>query len=244
MNYFKEYLKRLEEESVTCKYDDMYLWPRTPICNDHQQIILKRVGATDNDIHNPISRTAIILKQLSQLISRMFIGVDFSILDICCGDALVLKNIKEKFPNSNCYGADCNIDKFSTHDSITKTGVMLLNIYLQQLIQHPPKQMFDVVLMLNTYRGWESAELKCEYMNLPQKTDEWFAKYAKFAIITATKNQIKKLNRSTHITILGKGEDNSSIICMSKNYRINSMFSIPNVLHFVKSYFNKKCNVP
>lgn len=240
MNYFKQYLEQLEKKSLTYNYDDMYLWPRTPIGDDHQSVILKRVGATDNDLQNPCSRTAMIINCINKLIDVGYIKKDFYLLDVCCGDALVIKYIKEKFIDSDCFGIDCNKDKFSTHESITKANVLLFNAYLQQIVSDPPQQQFDIALMLNSYRGWESADLKPKYADLPRQIDEWFIKHAKFTIVTATKVQIKRLSKIMHLIILGKGEDNSFMICISKNYKLKPAPSIFNLFSTIKLLFNGK----
>jgi hypothetical protein len=74
--------------------------------------------------------------------------------------------------------------------------------------------------MLNTYRGWESADLRESEQDLPQKADAWFARNSRFVIITATRDQIARLScEGWFVETLGKGEDESTMICMSREYR-------------------------
>lgn len=75
----------------------------------------------------------------------------------------------------------------------------------------------DITLMLNTFRGWESADLRAHEQDIPIKTLQWFESNAKFFIVTATLPQIKFLQeRGLMIELFGKGEDVSYMICVSK----------------------------
>ena len=74
--------------------------------------------------------------------------------------------------------------------------------------------------MLNSYRGWESAGLRESERHLPQQADEWLDKYSRFVIVTATEAQVARLRgEGWYIERLGKGEDASIMICMSRHYR-------------------------
>jgi hypothetical protein len=210
-----EYLKNLEEVSLKSDPALYYLWPRTPIGNDHQDKILQRVGISDYEVHNRHSRSSKIIRQIEILIKTRLIKEDFSILDIACGDAIILWQIKKMFPKANCYGIDCNKGKFSTHSVVQSDGVQLFNVFIQHLFASPLEIPFDLALMLNTYRGWDSAELRENERNLPDLVDRWFEKNALYTILTATATQMKYLRDNFEISNLGKGEDDSTMICIS-----------------------------
>src|SRR5574341_1353308 len=132
-----EYLKNLEGISLKSDPSLYYLWPRTPIGNDHQDKILERVGVSDYEIDDRHSRSSRVIQQIEILIKHRFIKEDFSILDIACGDAIILWQIKKTFPKANCYGIDCNKDKFMTHSIVQSAGVQLFHVFIQLLFATP-----------------------------------------------------------------------------------------------------------
>lgn len=216
-NHFDE----IEKNAKEINYDDCYLWPRTPIGGDHQDTILKRVGARDDNMNNHNSRSFMITCMIKKIIKKKLLKNDFSILDIACGDALVLEQLNRTFPDSKCYGVDCNIDKFDTHDKQKKEGIKLYNAYIQQLYTNRPEKKIKITLMLNTYRGWESADLREHEKSLPEDSDKWFAENSEFSFITATYEQVKSLRKKGfYLSVLGKGEDHSYLVCISKDHKI------------------------
>lgn len=213
-----EYLRNLESLAAQCRQEDLYLWPRTPMGHDHQGEIVERVGVSDYDVDNRSSRPALIIRQIQTLIRHGLVGADFSLYDIACGDAIVLWQIKKAFPQAWCYGVDCNKGKFGTHDMVQLRGVKLFNGYIQQLFASDPPVPFDLALMLNTYRGWESADLREHELELPRLADAWFAHNARYTIVTATGLQIRRLKQLGFVVArLGKGEDDSTMVCTSKS---------------------------
>jgi hypothetical protein len=218
-----DYLRRLEQAAQGCVPEDFYLWPRTPLGHDHQSKIVERVGVSDHSVHNSYSRPALIIAALQRV--RNQIPEDFSILDIACGDAIVLWQVKKAFPHSHCYGLDSNKGKFGTHNMVQRDGVELFNAFIQHLFASAPPMPFDVALMLNSYRGWESADLREHERDLPQAADAWFAQNARYTIITATGPQIRQLKQCGFlVTRLGRGEDNSKMVCISKLKRSRSFW--------------------
>jgi hypothetical protein len=212
-----EYLKNLERVSAECHFEDLYLWPRTPLGYDHQDKIVQRVGVSDYDLEGH-SRPALIIQQIKVLIKHDLIARDFTILDIACGDGIVLWQIKKAFPKAQCYGIDCNKDKFGTHSMVQRDGVEIFNAFIQPLFTIHPEVPFDLAIMLNTYRGWESADLREHERNLPELADAWFERNARYTILTATDPQIGHLEQiGFKVVRLGKGEDNSTMVCLSKS---------------------------
>lgn len=213
-----EYLRDVEAVGAGSRKADLFLWPDTPLRDgdDLQEEIIDRVGVSDRDASSRRSRPVLIIRQIRALIDRGLIGPDFSICDIACGDALVLWQVKKAFPQAYAAGLDCNRGTFGTHDMVQRAGVELFGGYLQHLFASEPPVPFDVVLMLNTYRGWESADLRRHELDLPRLADAWFARNARYTIVTATNRQIRDLRRAGFsVARLGPGEDASSLVCLS-----------------------------
>lgn len=123
--FWDKYFDEIEKKARKINYDDCYLWPRTPIGGDHQDVISKRVGARDDDLNNHNSRSFLIANMIKKVLKKKLLKKSFSLLDIACGDALVIEQLNRIFPDSKCYGVDCNIDKFDTHDRQKQEGVKL-----------------------------------------------------------------------------------------------------------------------
>ena len=211
--FLKCFLAKIENIGHHEQFDNLYLWPRTPMTPHHQDKILQRVGATDFDIKNPRSRSHSIVAQIQKLIAQGSLGEDFNVVDICCGDAIVLGMVKTSFPEAFCAGVDCLKDKFETHKMVINNGVDLYFGYLQNFVDNAPSQKIDVLLMLNTYRGWDSADLREDEKDVPLKFDDWVIKNVKYTIVTATVEQIVRLKeQGKNIKIIGAGEDNSHMI--------------------------------
>jgi hypothetical protein len=208
-----DYLGRLEQQARQAARDDYYLWPRTPIGDEIQQRIVQRVGVSDYDLADTRSRPALILKELSRRQSARRLGERFHLLDIACGDAVVLWQIKKALPQTECYGLDCNKGAFPAHRTVEGDGVRLYQGFIQHLLAERPDEPFDVVLMLNTYRGWESADLREHERDLEQRSDAWFEANARCVIVTATEGQVRRWRqRGFPVQVLGKGEDASTLI--------------------------------
>lgn len=212
-----EYLSALEEMAAHYDIGSLYLWPRTPIGDHIQEKIVQRVGATDYQVEHPQSRSARINRFIRTLVKESYLPSDFSVLDIACGDAIVLWQIKLAFNHARCYGLDCHKGDFPVHDKVQRDGVLLYRGFIQHLVQKDPREPFDLVMMLNTYRGWESADLREHEQNLRQQVDAWLWKNARYVVLTVTRTQMTDLKRSRMDVIsLGRGEDNSILACFSR----------------------------
>jgi hypothetical protein len=217
-NALTRYLDGIERLGAGSDYESLYLWPGTPMDSDHQPVIAKRVGVDDYQLDDPRSRSALVISTLRKLIAAPLSSVDerFELLDLACGDAVVLWQVKKAFPSALCVGVDCNKGRFPTHDPAASDGVALYRGYLQHVLAEPPPHRLDVILMLNSYRGWESAHLREAESDLPEQADAWFARSGRHVIVTATTRQIKRLrHHGWLVDELGKGEDDSTMICMS-----------------------------
>jgi hypothetical protein len=213
-----EYLQQLERKGQDVVLEDLYLWPNTPIKEDLQDEILCKCGATDYESENPTSRTYKIIHQLRRMVEQHQIEDSFSVLDITCGDAVVLTQIKKSFPRCEAFGVDCLKDKFTTHEAAYREGVVLYAVYLQHLLEPISfLKKWDVVIMLNTYRGWEHARLREHEKKLPELSDRYFAEYAQYSILTLNPNQLKHFRRmGFRLKVLGEGEYHSLMVLISR----------------------------
>lgn len=240
-----KYLSSLEKASLKEKTSKHYLWPDTLI-EDLQLQIKKQFGESDYNIENKNSRPARIIDQIKQLVDKKLIPKDFSVLDICCGDAIVLWQIKKAFSMANCYGVDFFKGKIGTHKMVKRDGVKLHRVLIQKLFRQHSKKTFDLAIMLNTYRSWKDAHLSKHDQKLPDLADEWFAKNARYVFLTAYWPQITHLKKiGFEVALLGKGEGTSTMICISRcgfplKIRVFSLVIVPAIfaqkafIHFLR----------
>lgn len=219
----ERYLDKLEKMGDIRNVDDYYLWPRTEIQDGTMQNKIERIcGAKDSESQNPSSRSYEVIAAISELIGQKELRKDFNLLDITCGDGVVLLKLKERFPDMSAYGIDCLKDVFVTHSLCYEGGVKIYRGFLQDIFNKAniddEVPIFDCVIMLNTYRGWESADLREDEQDIPQMADLFFSEKAKYTIITATNDQIDRLKKNGFgVRDIGKGESsNSRMILISK----------------------------
>jgi hypothetical protein len=211
-----EWLAKLEARSAGEASEDLLLWPRTPVA-EIQARIRERVGVSDVDVDDPRSRPASVLRELGRRIDGGILTQPFSLLDIACGDALVLRAVKRRFPEAECLGVDLLKGEFSSHQDAEAEGVRLFRVPIQRLFESlGPPAPFDVALMLNTYRGWESADLRPHERALPRLADRWLDGHARVAILTVTARQLVRLRLKGHaVRVIGPGEDRSRMVAVT-----------------------------
>lgn len=209
------YLESVERLADGREPGDLYLWPRTPI-DDLQGEIQRRIGFDDYQVGESRSRPALIIQQIELLIRDGLLANDFSIIDICCGDAVVLSQIKQAFPRAQVYGVDLLKGELETHERVQFGGVRLFKGFVQDLFRSDVETPFDLVMMLNTYRGWESADLREHERDLPELAEAWFAKNSRYTVLTAKPSQVTHLKGlGFAVQKMGKGEDRSVMVCLS-----------------------------
>ncbi|MHA2046503.1 MAG: hypothetical protein ACW99G_17080 [Candidatus Thorarchaeota archaeon] len=212
MNEQIDYLRQLEQQSEQNHTEELYLWPRTPISN-LQAEAWQRVGVSDWRADDPRSRPAQIVKVINNLLYNWLIPESFSIVDICCGDALILWHLKRKYPMSLCCGVDLNAGRQETHPMVSDSGVRLFRVPIQRLFKNSTSVLFDVAIMLNTYRGWEAAQLHDDEKWIVAECQHWLRQHAKFTILTCTDDQWVALrDQGFWVTTIGKGEDDSNMV--------------------------------
>jgi SAM-dependent methyltransferase len=202
-----KWLSELEGQERATLTKDVLLWPGTPIKQLQDQIIQMQGAGDLGDVF--FARPKQIIDELHRLRLAGQIPHDFSILDICCGDGLVLWKIKKEFPGAYCYGIDINKNVPDTHAMVQNDGVKLYRVSIQRLFVSIPPQIFDVATMLNTYRGWHSAILRGSEQTLPEQADVWLAKNSFHSIVTMNADQIVAWSDREGFSIIGKGEQDS-----------------------------------
>ena len=208
MTTIGEWLAGLEEH----REGTAYLWPKTPVANIQAEI-WRRTGASDLNMSNPNCRATNIVHTLHELTANYLLPRPFTVLDLCCGDGLVLAQIGRTFLQAQCYGAD--LQRYPEHRiGETRGGCAFYRAPLQGVVGSKPPAVIDVCLMLNTFRGWDKANLPPEDYDLPQRTLYWLRGFCRFVVLTVTKAQQAWLKREGFfIWTVGKGEDDSDLIC-------------------------------
>ena len=200
---YDEFLKSLNNS------EDSILWPNTPISTPLIQNKIKKLrgGIGDKEKNHKNSRTYKILNILKNIEFNNF-------LDIACGDGWIIGAIKEKYKDKSIYGLDINVNNFDSHLIIQEEGVKLISGSIQHLFSRLDSPIFDCVMMLNTYRSWNHAQLSAKDKNLPLMADKWFNKCTKNLIITSTLAKIDNLNKGKNWMIkdYGKLEDNDHLL--------------------------------
>lgn len=219
MRSHAEWLAELEATAAVEADEAVLLWPRTPVAGI-QERIRERVGASDLDTGDVRSRPSSVVRELERCIAAGSLGPGFSLLDIACGDALVLLAVKRRFPEAACLGIDLLKGVFPSHAEVEREGVRLYRVPIQRLFVETPPAPFDVALMLNTYRGWESADLRPHERELPRLADDWLAREARLAILTATTRQVLRLRlHGRAVRAIGPGEDRSRMVSVTARGR-------------------------
>jgi hypothetical protein len=210
----KTWFDELRQQSLAVDPSELYLWPRTPVAN-LQAEIWQRVGVSDWRIDNPLSRSYKVSAAIRDLQYNQLIPTDAKVLDICCGDGVVLGQVAGEHPAVECYGLDLYGGERVPLRVLDQTNVTVSRAAIQHLFVNGPPQPFDVAWMLNTYRGWDSAELRPEERDLPALAERWLWHNARYTIVTATKAQAKHLRRAGWwVSELGQGEDDSTMLLL------------------------------
>jgi hypothetical protein len=211
MDSVGEWLMWLEAKGAD-EVDALYRWPRTPVGN-LQAEIWRRCGASDWNMKHPNSRSGAILRTLQGMDENCLLPQPFTILDLCCGDGVILHLLARVFHRAQCFGAD--LLRYPTHQAAERAGVSFYRSPLQEIVASEPPQIVDVCMMLNTFRGWDRADLdsKTEH-DLPQRTLAWMKKYCRYVFLTVNREQVEWLKREGwFVWDVGKGEDDSRLVC-------------------------------
>lgn len=198
-----EWLMRLEGDGRAA-----YLWPKTAIGN-LQAECWRRTGASDWNMGDPRCRAANIVGTLQEMDENGLLPHPFTVLDLCCGDGVVLLQVGRAFLEARCYGID--ILSYPSHRIAERNGVRFYRAPLQRLVEDRPPAVVDVCLMLNTFRGWDKAGADAE---LPAKTLQWMRRHCRYVFVTATARETDWLKREGFfVWDAGPGEDHSRLVC-------------------------------
>jgi hypothetical protein len=212
------HLAELESRAALMPAEEQMLWPRTPINDDDmQRIIGGRVGASDQQTGDSRSRPHRIARAVGALTTTGAVPAQPTVLDIACGDALVLLEVKRRVPSAACFGVDLHVGAFAAHRHARAAGVVLRRVLIQDLFAAPPPAPIDVAVMLNTYRGWENADLRKHEEHLPHLADSWFDEAARFVLLTMRGDQVPMWRARGYAALdLGRGEDDSRLTLLTR----------------------------
>jgi hypothetical protein len=211
MNQLSKWLTLLEAKADG-SLSEYYRWRKTPVGN-LQAEIWRRTGASDWNAGHPNSRTGAITRTLRGMVENELLPRPFSVLDLCCGDGVILHQLARKFRHARCYGVD--LLRYPTHRDAEVAGVTFHRVPLQEVVGNEPPRVVDVCVMLNTFRGWDRADLDAETEgDLPQRTLAWMKRFCRYVFLTVNREQVEWLKREGwFIWDVGKGEDDSRLIC-------------------------------
>ena len=206
-----EHFARLTLEGLDDRYEDRVLWPNTPIA-DLQPQIEKMQGVSDRKSRDTRSRPYLIKMALKQLIDKGRLRAKtLTVLDAPCGDALILGEIKRAWHTARCYGLDANT--FESYSLLRREGVKLYKVYLQRLFAEPLPERVDVAMMLNTFRGWHSAQLRDSEADLAEQAEAWLLANADILVLTLNSDQMRHFNKiGKPPQIIGPGEEGSMLV--------------------------------
>src|SRR5438132_972947 len=134
MRSHADYLASLEQRAGSVAAADAILWPRTPIAGIQDKIV-ERVGVSDEAVADPRSRSASVLREVARLQAGKLLEPGFSVLDVACGDGLVLLALKQAHPRASCFGVDLNAHEFESHVAVEAAGVELYRGLIQHLVE-------------------------------------------------------------------------------------------------------------
>lgn len=188
------------------------LWPRTPVLNIQAEI-WRRMGASDYNLDHPDSRAGNIVRMLKDMQANDLLPQMPTVLDIFCGDGVILWQVQRLLGRAQCFGID--VREYPEHELAQNAGVQFFYFPAQTLISHDPPGRFDVVFMLNTFRGWDKADLPQNDRDLSQRLLSWIIHNVRYCIVTATQEQIVALREQGWWTFcIGRGEDDTQLTGM------------------------------
>jgi hypothetical protein len=203
------WLADIERANAGVDKDTVYLWPDTPV-NALRAEIKRRVGADDTETNDTRSRSRRIIHAMRTL----EISSGAIVLDVCCGDARILSEVKFTWPDMVCCGVDILAGALDGHTLAMQSGVLLYRAPIQALFSQNAPRKFDVVMMLNTFRDWKSAHLRKSESGLPETAERWLFANARHLFLTVNDWQAARFEALPGVMVddLGRGEDKSTLI--------------------------------
>ena len=198
-----KFLKKLELDSDDVKLEDKVLWKNTPIDTEKIQSDIERfyTGVSDFNREDKRSRPFGVLKAIKELVDTNQIPNNFTLLDIACGDAIIIDFIKTHYPKATIVGLDPNKNMFDYHEKAQRNGVILINSYIQNLVEYDIPEKIDVITMFNTCRAWAHSQKREDESNLPSVCDNWVLRNSKFALLTMNSTQINSLKSDNNLDV-------------------------------------------
>ena len=123
---------------------------------------------------------------INEAIRGLNLSSDFSILDLAGGRGVVLAGLTGLFPK--CRATIVDIRNYPHDWYKLKRNVRCVVSPLQEFIQKED-QVYDVVMMLNSYRSWRG---KGDRVSVKKLLDLWLAEHAKYFITSGADLEYEK----------------------------------------------------
>jgi hypothetical protein len=117
----------------------------------------------------------ILLETLSQLVNENKLNEDFTILELFCGNGVMLHTVKSKYPK--CIPIGLDLLNFNMWDVINKEypDIKFIQSDFFEIYNSDIELNIDVMITYNTWRGWDnsvgpnSKVSKDDFMNWAKK---------------------------------------------------------------------------
>ena len=170
-------LKELENlEKLTSTNSHMHgsgsvLWwnSKLDVSKSYDDFLVHRMNQVDN-----------IRDILKKLIDKGELKENFKLLDMCAAEGSRGCLLKKTFPKSMFYAFD--ITRYSAEKEVKKNGVNWFSIDLEKLLNSSVEFNFDVILMINSYRGL----LDTDKDNRRGRLNKFIKRNSKFFMFTQT----------------------------------------------------------
>ena len=163
---------------------DYLLWPNTPSRSQEvQKKICLYYGMSDFE-DDCLARPRLLEKIITFLINRRQVRAFPIVYEMCAGDGYCIEYSKKRNRVIRAIASDIDPSFLGRRHILEASGVKCTNMLLQQ---HPIAYRsfkFDLVIMLNTYRSFDHAQLKPIDSSLQIQLCEWFAMSADFLMVS------------------------------------------------------------
>jgi len=110
-----------------------------------------------------------------EALTKLNLPPDFSIIDIAGGRGVILNGIAGAFPE--CHPEILDIVEYKYDWRKFRPNIVIHVIPLQDFIKDKNNKIYDVVMMLNSYRNWKNIDhqIRIDF-------DRWLTEHAKYFI--------------------------------------------------------------
>jgi hypothetical protein len=100
-----------------------------------------------------------VISEILHMTENGNLNEDFTVVDICCGNAFLLHMIKNRFPKCTALGID--LHPFNSWGEIASRhdDIALMQVDVEDFVKVSPPFKFDLGFTFNTLRGWTKNNL-------------------------------------------------------------------------------------